>query len=120
MRYPTRDGLAISPYELGYEQVAPQRRISNSHHRYWPRNNYQGFVTHIFRGLVTNVHTMYIEEHDQLHRDFSAPQMPKEGLMIDCIDEYLALNGVIEVVKDRVTAQHYQITAEQWARIRTA
>ena len=120
MRYPSKDGLAVHPEQLGLRVVPFERRLTNNYHRYWPKSNYQGFVTHIFRGLVTNVHTMLIEEHDQLHRDFSAPQMPKEGLMIDCVDEYLALNGIIEVVKDRVTAEHYQITAEQWARIRTA
>jgi len=119
MRYPTRNGLVVPPQELGLRVVEHQRRVTSNHHLYWPRGNYQGPVSHLFRALVTNVVPMIIQDHELLHHEYSAPQMPKEGLMIDVIDEYVALNGAVHAVYDRKTMEQYQITANQWARLRT-
>ena len=119
MRYPTRNGLVVPPQELGLRVVEHERRVTSNHHLYWPRRNYQGPVSHLFRALAPHIVPLLIPEHSQIHRDYSAPIMPKEGLMVDVIDEYLSLNGVINAVYDRKTMEHYQITANQWARLRT-
>lgn len=119
MRYPSRNGLALPPEELGLRVVEAQRRVTSNHHLYWPGRNYQGPVSHLFRALVPHVVPLLIQEHEELHHEYSPPVMPKEGLMVDVIDEYVAMNGVINAVYDRRTMEHYQITAEQWARIRT-
>jgi hypothetical protein len=44
--------------------------------------------------------------------------MPHEGLMIDVLDEYLSLNGVLNIVRERKTNTQYQIHAAEWQQIR--
>lgn len=124
MRYPThRIGLIVSPYELGLsvpteEQLLTRRRVT-IHHGYWTKNNYSGERLHsVFRNLVTNVYPLLYDEHAELHNDFDAPRKPRNGVMIDVLDEYLALNGTIDCIREAKTRQTYSITACEWERVR--
>jgi hypothetical protein len=53
-----------------------------------------------------------------LHEQYSPPPIPRDSLMIDVIDEYLSLNGVINVAYEKRTNQNYQIGSEQWQQIK--
>jgi hypothetical protein len=120
-RYPLSQGLAIPVTELGYEIVPQQRGETTNHHLYYVRALYNNVpVRHQFRSLVDHVVTMENTQHQELHERYRSPVVPRRELMIDVLDEYLALNGVINCVYEKRTNQTYQITAEQWARIRTA
>jgi hypothetical protein len=96
------------------------RHATNNHHVYFDRADYihgprwRG----IFRSLVPHVYPMLVTDHFDLHDQFDAPKMPRDGLMIDVIDEYAALNGVLNLVHEKRTNETYQITLEQWERIR--
>lgn len=119
-RYPRRDGLAIPIQELGYEVVLPERRKTSQHHLYFERRLYdQTPIRHLFRNLVTHVQTMENLPHQELHYRFTGPVMPREGLMIDVLDEYVALNGVLDFVSEKRTSQTYQLMPEQWQEIRS-
>ena len=118
MRYPTRNGLIIPPYELGFitpeENDFKYRRVTN-HHHYWTRRQYEKTaVRHTFRNLVDNVSPLVVEQHRGLHDKYSPPPIPHEGLMIDVLDEYLALNGVINLVREKATNEVREMSAEHW------
>lgn len=117
-RYPTKNGLCVPIQELGYRVVQPKRKITSNHHMYFYREEYVLKFERVFRSLVTNVVPMLTTEHNDLHERYSHPIVPKTSLMIDVVDEYLALNGVIDLVSEKRTNQTYQITAEQWQRMR--
>jgi hypothetical protein len=119
MRYPTQRGLIVPPNELGIEIMKPRRRETTNHHGYFNRIDYRDVsYRRIFRGLITNVYTLDIQAHQNLHERYSAPVMPKDALMIDVVDEYLAINGVIDVVREKRTWETYQVTSDQWLAIR--
>lgn len=119
-RYPRNLGLALPVQELGYEVVSPERHKTSQHHLYYPKRSYYNIpIRHQFRNLVSHVQTMWNEEHDDLHRRFTAPPIPRTELMIDVLDEYLALNGVIHCVREKRTSAVYEIQAEQWQLIRS-
>ena len=119
MKYPTCDGLVISPFELGYEKAPHIRGKVNNHHSYYPKNKYSQIpLRHTFRNLVDHVQTMWIPEHDSLHRRYSEAQIPHEQLMIEVLDEYMALNGVINLVLEKATNQTREMSVEQWNQIK--
>ena len=120
MKYPVnRNGLAVPVEEVGYDVVPFQRRQTNRHHMPWSRQAYSDSSLHqIFRGLADRVVDLRIEQHDNLHDRFSAPRMPSEVAMIDCVEEYLSLNGVIDVVCERKTHQLYQVGPDRWDLIK--
>jgi hypothetical protein len=124
VRYPTRkNGLIIPPYELNFtvptEEQLNTRRRATIHHGYYNRSNYSGERIHnIFRNLVTNVYPLLAEEHTELHNDFSPPIKPRETLMIDVVEEYLAVNGTVDCIRESKTRQVYQLTANEWERVR--
>lgn len=125
MRYPTRNGLIISPYELGLtiptQEHLNTRRRTTRHHGFWQRANYSSNRIHsVFRNLVTNVYDLLIEEHEDLHHDYDAPIKPKETLMIDVVEEYLSLNGTIDCIREKRTHEIYHISPQEWAHIRGA
>ena len=121
MRYPSdKAGLALPITEVGFEVAQPYRRLTSRHHLYYQRCMYKDVpVRHVFRNLVDHVVDMSNSQHNLLHDRFLPPKMPNYGLMIDVLDEYLALNGVIECVKERKTSVTYQIQPEQWDSIRS-
>jgi hypothetical protein len=119
VKYPTRAGLIVPPEELGYPTVPHSRRNTTNHHGYFNRVNYTDVsFRRIFRGLITNVYTLDLRDHQDLHERYSAPVMPKDSLMIDVVDEYLAINGVIDVVREKRTCDTYQVFSDQWLAIR--
>jgi len=75
-------------------------------------------VQHLFRNLVDHVVDMSIHDHEELHQRFRGPLRPPDGLMVDVLDEYMALNGVIECVKERKTGVTYQVDQDLWSQIR--
>jgi hypothetical protein len=120
MRYPTsRSGLALPIQEVGYEVVAHQRRLTNRHHLQFDRTDYMKSPLHrVFRGLSSRVVDMNMADHIELHDRFNAPRFPTDTQMIDCLEEYICTNGVIECVREKKTHQIYEINLEQWLHIR--
>jgi len=123
MRYPTRNGLIISPYELGYSEPTEQQFNTRGrvtiHHGYYNRQDFRSERLHsIFRNLVTNTYPLLAEQHTDSHKDYSAPPKPNDFLMQDVIEEYLATNGVIDCIYEKRTRQTHQITPDQWQNIR--
>ncbi len=118
-RYPVRDGLAVPIEEIGFETVSHQRKVTNNHHLYFDRAWYmEKRYRQVFRGLLPHVQTMNIEEHNVLHDRYSGPPMPRDALMIEVVDEYLFMNGVIDVVRESKTCETYQIEPSQWQSIK--
>lgn len=118
-RYPRYEsGLARPVTELGFEVVEQVRGKTNNHHLYYPRPNYQSPLKTTFRNLTDHVHPMWIVEHNILHRRYSETQIPHEQLMIEVLDEYMALNGVINCVYENKTNQLRQVTQNMYERIR--
>jgi len=120
MRYPVnRQGLALPVQEVGFEVVQHQRRLTNRHHLQFERNNYTSPLQRVFRGLCSRVVDMRIIDHNELHETYSAPRIPSEVAMIDCVEEYLATYGVIDVVREKRTHQTYQIESGTWQNIKS-
>lgn len=118
MRYPVNgQGLALPVTEVGFDVAQHQRRITNRHHLQYERNNYTSPLQRVFRGLSSRVVDMWITDHSELHERFSAPRMPKDIAMIDCVEEYLSLHGVIDVVREKRTHETYQIESDTWQNI---
>ena len=118
-RYPSRNGIALPIQEIGFEIVPQQRGITSNHHYYFNRASYHFIpIRHQFRNLVDHVISMENLEHENLHYRFTPPVIPRTELMIDVLDEYLALNGVINCVREKKTNEVYEIQPEQWQIIR--
>jgi len=128
MRYPTRrSGLIVPPAELGFTVPTPEqietRRLCTIHHGHYPRKNYeQTRYASVFRNLITNVFPMLGVEHnlgqENLHSRYDAPKRPHDSLMIEVLDDYLVMNGVIECIREKQTRQTYQIMPEEWRHIK--
>ena len=128
MRYPTsKSGLIISPYELGYtiptvNDLDTKKRVTN-HHGYYEKAWYQEKrYRQVFRSLIQHVYPMLAIEHNSgrgtLHEKYTAPVMPSDRIIIDVVDEYLALNGVITCVKESKTHEQYNIQRQNWDNIK--
>jgi hypothetical protein len=123
VRYPTRNGLIIPPSELGFSVPSPEalerRGAVTTHHGYYERARYIDVRFRcVFRNLVSNTYNLLAEEHTALHEDFDAPKRPKDVLMIDVLDDYMALHGVIECIREKKTRTTYQIQPEEWRHIK--
>ena len=126
MKYPTRNGLIISPYELDYTeptQADIERKRTTMHHGWWTARDFgRTAIGATFRALETNVYPMLRNEHNQgtdtLHDKYSPPPMPHVGLMVDVLDEYLALHGVIDLVREKSTSEIREMSADQWNQTR--
>ena len=118
-RYPSRNGIALPAQEIGYEVVPYQRGATSNHHLFYERTMYSG-VRHrsVFRNLIPHVQTLLSSDHIDLHERFTFPVMPKDTRMIDVVEEYLALNGVINCVYEKKTNEVYEIHEEQWQSIK--
>lgn len=120
MRYPVnRQGLALPVQEVGFEVVQHQRRVTNRHHLQYEKGMYTSPLQRVFRGLASRVVDMRIIDHNELHETYSAPRIPSEVAMIDCVEEYLATYGVIDVVREKRTHQTYQIESGTWHNIKS-
>lgn len=117
--YPTRNGLIISPYELGC--TVPTRERTNIHHGYWPWNKLgDHFISRTFGSLITNTFEMIPEEHNigrfSLHHDYSPPKLPNFTTMVEVVDEYLDIQGQIDCIKHNSTREQFIVNREQWLR----
>ena len=120
MRYPVnKQGIALPIQEVGFEVVQHQRRLTNRHHLQYERNNYTSPLQRVFRGLSSRVVDMWIIDHNELHERYSAPRIPSEVAMIDVVEEYLSLYGVIDVVREKRTHETYQIESGTWQNIKS-
>ena len=121
--YPTRNGLIISPYELGYavptlEQLNT-RKVVNIHHGYFNRMRYHDErYKSVFRNLISNVYPLLFNDHQCLHEDYDQPKPPKPQAMIDVVEEYLSIHGIVECIREKQTRQTYVIQPEEWFNIR--
>ncbi len=123
MRYPTRGGLILPPSEIGFSVPSPEaierRGAVTTHHGYFERARYIDVRFRcIFRNLITNVYPMLADEHTELHCNYDAPRRPKDSLMIEVLDDYLTMNGVITCVREKHTRQPYDIQPEEWRHIK--
>lgn len=123
MKYPLRNGLIVPPTEFYAPPTEIQlktRHATNNHHGYYNRGDYvhgprwRG----LFRSLVPHVFPMLVTDHMNLHEEFDAPKMPSDSKMIEVLDEYVSLHGVLNLVHENKTCETYQLTAEQWGKIR--
>lgn len=120
MRYPVnKQGIALPIQEVGFEVVQHQRRLTNRHHLQYERNNYTSPLQRVFRGLSSRVVDMWIADHNELHERYSAPRVPTDIAMIDVVEEYLSLYGVIDVVREKRTHETYQIESGTWQNIKS-
>lgn len=121
-RYPVnKQGIAISPYELGYNIPSLEDikdRETNNHHHHFHSWQYQDQLGFIFRNLVDNLSPLYFSEHNHLHRHYEAPKRPRQAVMIEAIEERLAVFGTVEVVLKKCTNHTRLIAPEQWARMK--
>ena len=127
-KYPSLDGLAISPYELGFTQPTPEQlyqpRRVEYHHIYhygrWydPESDGYGAWRQVFRNMVPNVVPMLIEEHNgspqTLHGRYKPPVMPKDRVMIDFCEQALEEQGVILLHNQRRSLPPKIITPHDW------
>lgn len=122
-RYPTRNYLAISPYELGCTQPTPddlaRRGRVNMHHNYFYRRDYEGHETwrHIFRNVVSNMTPLLVEEHNDLHADYDPPKMPPVVVMIDYLQQEIEEQGQLVIARRKDVASPRIILPEQWQNI---
>lgn len=134
MKYPsTPEGLAVSPYELGFRIPTPEdHKISGGvemHHLYhfnrWynPESDGYGAWRQVFRNLTDNVVPMLTQEHNKgfagsLHEKYRPPRMPKDSLMIEVVEQHLAENGLIYLHNYRRSQPPKIMPAHQWSAVR--
>ena len=87
-RYPTRRGVAVSPFELGFSEGYGKRH--NNHHGHFTRRAFaRTAVTEALRNLERHQYEMDIDEHNRLHRIYAPPQLPtEEQAAKEVIDAY--------------------------------
>jgi hypothetical protein len=61
---------------------------TNTHHLYYPKNQYTTPVEREFRELPENKETLCMAEHDERHRTERPPEKPSRDEML------LAINGI--------------------------
>lgn len=131
MKYPSDvNGLAVSPYELGFqipsEQAYDIRGGVEMHHRYHSRAYYNpesdgyGAWRQVFRNLEVHIDPLLTVEHNRgfagsLHDKYTPPRVPKDSTMIEVVEEQLALTGVILLHNYRRSMPPRFMTASQWS-----
>lgn len=134
MKYPTgEDGLAVSPYELGFRVPTPEdyeiRGGVEMHHLYFFKSWYNpeadgyGAWRQVFRNLVTNVVPIVTHEHNagfagSLHDTYKPPRQPKDSVMIDVVEHELAENGLIRLHNYRHDSPYKIMPIHQWSSVR--
>jgi hypothetical protein len=56
--------------------------------------------------------------NNNLHDRFDAPKRPHDALMIEVLDDYLTMNGVIECIREKQTRQTYRIEFDEFQAIK--
>lgn len=91
-RYPTRNGIAIPPIELGiidhpYEKTS--RKFNNHHHHYSGRSFERSIATIALRDLERHQTIMPVKIHRRLHDTFLPPDLATdEQAAREVIDAY--------------------------------
>jgi len=79
-RYPTRNGVGISPFELGLPESdldLSREQNWNNHHNGWEARAFGSLaLLQTFRDLERHQFLMPVDQHDTLHRLYSPPAMP--------------------------------------------
>lgn len=130
MKYPSDvNGLAVSPYELGFQVPLEQdyqiRGGVEMHHRYHSRSWYNsesdgyGAWRQVFRNLASHLDPMLTQEHNKgfqhsLHDKYTPPRVPKDSLMIEVVEQELATSGVILLHNFRRSMPPKIMTSNQW------
>jgi hypothetical protein len=134
MKYPsTPEGLAVSPYELGFTIPAEEdyqiKGGVEMHHRYhssrWydPESDGYGAWRQVFRNMEINIDPMLTNEHNKgfqgsLHDRFTPPRMPKDALMIEVVEAELENSGVVLLHNFRRCMPSRIVTPSQWNGIK--
>ena len=134
MKYPSdTNGLAISPYELGFqvpsEEAYQIKGGVEMHHRYhsnaWykPESDGYGAWRQVFRNLEVNIDPLLTQEHNRgfagsLHDKYTPPRMPKDSVMIEFIENELAGNEFIRLHNYRRSMPPRIMPASQWIVIK--
>jgi len=124
MRTPTRDGLVIPPYEIGYtlptEAQLNSRGTVNVHHGYFYARDYENGETwqHVFRNITQNMFPMLVSEHNDFHDRFDPPIKPRKQTMIDFCDMILEQEGQLVVARRKDIKNPQVILSDQWERIK--
>jgi hypothetical protein len=127
-KYPSQDGLALHPYELGFtepttEQIQTPKCVEYHHiyhygRYYEPESDGYGAWRSVFRDLVPNVVPLLIGEHNglpaSLHNRYKPPQIPKDIVMIDFVESQLAENGLILLHNHRRSQPPRMLTPRDW------
>lgn len=134
MKYPsTPEGLAVSPYELGFvipteEDYQIQGGVEMHHlyhYRSWynPESDGYGAWRQVFRNLLINLEPMLTQEHNggfagSLHDKYRPPRMPTDAKMIEVVEQELAENGLIRLYNHRRTLPPRIMPASQWVIVK--
>lgn len=129
--YPVqKGGLIVPPQELGFSIPTPEqmgvRGECSIHHGYYPVNRFnQTRYGSVFRNLIVNTFPMLNVEHNDgqrtLHTRYrEGVYKPNDGVMIDVVDEYLAMNGVVHCIRENHTREIYEIQRKDWLNTRQA
>jgi hypothetical protein len=124
MRYPTRrGGLIVSPYEIGFHEPTLEeqnvRRLVTQHHGYYERARYNDVrFRSVFRNLITNVYPLLAHDHNVLHQEFDGPVVPPDTLMVEVVEDFLTMHGVITCVREKKTRSTFDIQPEDWRHIK--
>ena len=86
--YPTREGIAVSPYELDLPQTHTKEK--NSHHAHFTRRSFEKHATLLaLRNLERHQYVMPVDVHNELHKRYEPPEMPSyEQAAKEVIDAY--------------------------------
>ena len=94
--YPTRNGIAISPYEL--ELPRSETFETNNHHgEYIARLFGKNVLLLMVRNLACEQTILPIDQHNWLHYNFDTPKMPTMIQAMDKIEEQLDCGGLLKV-----------------------
>ena len=122
MKYPTRAGLIVSPYEFYTPPTEVQlntRRATTVHHGYFERRRYRdNQLQQIFRSLITNTYPLLVTDHIELHEEFCGPIIPRPSLMVEVLDQYAEEHGQLDLIYEKRTRQSYVMGVEQYQLIR--
>ncbi len=118
MSYPVnKNGIALSVAQLGIEIASFTRGKTSNHHLEFPRTNFNRtdrMYRSVFRNLLPMVETVAIQDHLYIHDRWSHPKMPRDIVMIDYVEQYLAEHGAIECVYEKRTNQTHIVEQHVW------
>lgn len=86
--YPTRDGIPISPIEMGFGGDQTRNRCNN-HHSAWTRRAMSRLlITQTFRDLESMQHIIPRFQHERLHDIYDPPQLDLKSVYNYVVEAY--------------------------------